>query len=58
MKSIVYRTQPANLAELKDRIRQSVNEITTETRVKALQEFATRLQKCADSGGKHIECDM
>ena len=32
-----------------------MNEITTETRVKALLEVATRLQKCADNQGKHIE---
>ena len=51
-KSIVYRTQPSNLER---RIYESVNEITTETRVNALLEFDTGLQKCVGNLGKHIE---
>ena len=56
MKSIVYRSQPANLDELKNRIQGSVNEITAETLVKALQDIATRLQNCVENNVRHIEC--
>lgn len=55
MKSLIYQTQPANLDELKRRIFECVSDITPETRMKALHEFATRLKKCVDNRGKHIE---
>ena len=55
MKSLIYRSQPANLDELKRRIFECVSDITPETRMKALHEFATRLKKCVDNRGKHIE---
>ena len=50
-----FRTQYANLDELKQKIRESVREITRKTRVKALQEFTACLQNCVDNDGKHIE---
>lgn len=55
VKRRVYQTRPASLVALKKCIKEKINEITRETRLKSLLEFVARIKECKEKGGKHIE---
>ena len=55
LKHRVYATQPRSLNELRQRISDEANKISTETRNKALLDFPRRLRACLENDGGHIE---
>lgn len=55
LKSKVYQTKPLNLDELRERIIQEMEDITTETYRNATRAFYTRLGHCQAVEGQHFE---
>lgn len=55
IKSKVYATKPANIAELKERIKQAFREITVEMRHKVALEYQERLRRTLENNGDHVE---
>ena len=55
VKSKVYVTRPANIPELKDRIRAAFAEITVEMRKKAALAYRERLEQVIENDGGHVE---
>ncbi|GBN07018.1 hypothetical protein AVEN_253766-1 [Araneus ventricosus] len=55
LKSIAYGGSIANLAELKNRIRQHIHNITSETLRSVVEHAVLRFQFIGENGGQHIE---
>ena len=55
LKSVIYKTQPLNLEDLKNRIRRECAEIPRNTFRKVRSEFSNRLYHCLATNGQHFE---
>ncbi|GBN41243.1 hypothetical protein AVEN_52362-1 [Araneus ventricosus] len=55
LKDVVYGGLIANLAELKNRIKQHIHNITTETFRSVVEHDVLRFQLIGENGGQHIE---
>lgn len=55
LKSKVYFNRPNNVDDLKERIRQEINQITPETIQNVLEEFQQRLHYCQEATGAQFE---
>lgn len=55
VKSDVYVTKPANLAELRNRIRASIESITPDMLEMVFDNVVDRFEKCIEYNGEHIE---
>lgn len=55
LKDRVYRTQPANLQELQQRIEDEIAAMTPEMIQRSVQNFYQRLAYCQEVGGDHFE---
>ena len=55
LKRRVYATRSVDVDELKGRIIEEAENISAETRLKALMDFPRRLRDCRDNAGGHIE---
>lgn len=55
LKSVIYKTQPTDLADLRQRIVHQCSLITPETLQKAREEFENRLYYCLQQNGGHFE---
>lgn len=55
LKSVVYKTQPTSLDDLRERIINECRRIPPETFRKVQQEFENRLYYCMERGGAHFE---
>lgn len=55
LKSVIYRTPPASLEDLKNRIKKACEDITPDTFEKVKCEFEARLYHCMGVNGQHFE---
>ena len=56
LKSIVYKNEYRTIDDLKRKIKQTCDEhISTDVCERAVRDYHSRLQKCVERGGKHIE---
>ena len=55
IKSKVYATKPANIPELKEKIRAAFGLITVEMRQKVALEYRERLNKIIENDGNHVD---
>ncbi len=55
IKSNVYATKPADIPELKDRIRAAFTQITVEMRQKTMLSYHERLEQVIENDGGHVE---
>lgn len=55
LKNVVYKSKPNDIQELKERIRQEINNISQETIAKVQQEFIARLGHCQAQEGLQFE---
>lgn len=55
LKGKVFKSQPANLDDLKDRIRQEIRQITPQMVRNVQREFVDRLGYCQLTNGRHFE---
>lgn len=55
LKSVVFRTKPNDIEELKRRITDACHQITPETLQSVRQQFEQRLYFCQEVGGAHFE---
>lgn len=57
IKSLVYRTQPASLNELQERIERAFAELPQEMINRAIDAYVTRLEKVINVNGASVELD-
>lgn len=55
LRSVIYKTQPASIEELKDRISRECRNISRETFRNVRKEFENRLYYCLNNNGNHFE---
>lgn len=55
LKSVVYKTPPENIADLRQRITQECRSIPSPVFQKVREEFESRLYHCMDRNGEHFE---
>lgn len=55
LKSVVYKTEPTSIEELRDRIRQGCRSISRETFTNVRDAFESRLYFCLANNGNHFE---